>query len=297
MGDSCTPEFVDGEVRTSSARTRSGLCDRLMTPRLRPSASRLGDCPKGQWTRPEPPPKVLRPTRAALDRDMGALVHFDLRRQAWPPRRISPASSRQPHGAASRPATGRSRSTSATSSSSNYTPYEGDGAFLAGADRAHHGHVEDAAAAARRGAREGHPRRLAGSLEHPRARAGLHRQGQRDHRRPADRRAAQARDHAVRRLARGRGEPRVLRLQAGRARRRDLHQVPQDPQRRRLRRLHGRHQGRTLVGHRHRPAGRLRPRPHHRRLSPRGALRRRLPDRRQGSARRRSSTTATRPRT
>ena len=76
-------------------------------------------------------------------------------------------------------------------------------------------HVEDAAAAARRGAREGHPRRLAGSVEHPRARAGLHRQGQRDHRRPADRRAAEARDHAVRRLARGRGEPRVLRLQAG----------------------------------------------------------------------------------
>ena len=50
-------------------------------------------------------------------------------------------------------------------------------------------------------------------------------------------------------------------------------------------------------GHRHRPARRLRPRPHHRRLSPGRALRRRLPDRRQGSARRRSSTTATRPRT
>ena len=136
-------------------------------------------------------------------------------------------------------------------------------------------------AAAREGAREGHPRRLAGSLEHPGARAGLHRQEERDHRRPADRRAAEARDHAVRRLARGRGEPRVLRLQAGRAGRRDLHQVPQDPQRRRVRRLHGRHPGRTLVGHRHRPARRLRPRPDHRRLSPRGALRRRFPDRRQ----------------
>ena len=49
----------------------------------------------------------------------------------------------------------------------------------------------------------------------PRARAGLHRQGQRDHRRPADRCAAEARDHALRRLARGGGEPRVLRLQAG----------------------------------------------------------------------------------
>ena len=39
----------------------------------------------------------------------------------------------------------------------------------------------------------------------------------------------------------------------------------------------------ALVGHHHRPAGRLRPRPHHRRLSPRRALRRRLPDRRQAA--------------
>ena len=99
----------------------------------------------------------------------------------------------------------------------NYTPYEGDGAFLQGAYRAHQGHVEDAAAAARQGTREGHSGRFAGPVEHPRARPRLHRQGQRAHRRPADRRAAQARDHAVRRLARGRGEPRILRLQAGRA--------------------------------------------------------------------------------
>ena len=79
--------------------------------------------------------------------------------------------------------------------------------------------------------------------------------------------------------------------------RRDLHQVPQDAQRRRLRRLHGRHQGRPLLGNRHRPARCLRPRPDHRRLSPRRPLRRRLPDRRTSSARRRSWTTATPPRT
>ena len=78
----------------------------------------------------------------------------------------------------------------------------------AGRDRAHAGPVAEAAAAARPGAREGRPRRVAGAFRHPRARARLHRQGPRDHRRPADRRAAQARDHAVRRLARGRGEPR-----------------------------------------------------------------------------------------
>ena len=123
----------------------------------------------------------------------------------------------------------------------NYTPYEGDGAFLQGATERTQRHVADAAAAARQGAREGHPRRVAGAFRHPRARARLHRQGPRDHRRPADRRAAQARDHAVRRLARGRGEPRVLRLQAGPGARRDLHQVPQDAQRRRVRRLHAGH--------------------------------------------------------
>ena len=71
----------------------------------------------------------------------------------------------------------------------------------------------------------------------------------------------------------------VLRLQAGRDGRRDLHQVPQDPQRRRIRCLHARDPQGALVGHRHRPAGRLRPRPHHRRLSPRRALRRGFPDR------------------
>ena len=112
----------------------------------------------------------------------------------------------------------------------------------AGRDRAHAGPVAEAAAAARAGAREGRARRLAGAFRHPRARARLHRQGARDHRRPADRCAAQARDHAVRRLARGRGEPQVVRLRAGPAGRRDLHQVPQDAQRRRLRRLHARHQ-------------------------------------------------------
>ena len=79
--------------------------------------------------------------------------------------------------------------------------------------------------------------------------------------------------------------------------RRNLHQVPQDPQRRRVRRLHAGHPQGALVAHRHRPARCLRPRPHHRRLSPGGALRRRLPDRRQGAREGTSSTTAIRPRT
>ena len=41
--------------------------------------------------------------------------------------------------------------------------------------------------------------------------------------------------------------------------------------------------GCAVVGYRDRPAGCLRPRPHHRRLSPGGALRRRFPHRRQGT--------------
>ena len=65
--------------------------------------------------------------------------------------------------------------------------------------------------------------------------------------------------------------------------RRNLHQVPQDAQRRRVRRLHAGHPEGALVGHRHRPAGCLRARPHHRRLPPGGALRRGFPHRRQAA--------------
>ena len=55
------------------------------------------------------------------------------------------------------------------------------------------------------------------------ARARLHRPRPRADRRPADRRAAQARDHAQRRLADGRERPEGLRLRARPARPRDLH--------------------------------------------------------------------------
>ena len=72
-----------------------------------------------------------------------------------------------------------------------------------------------------------------------------------------------------------------LRLRARPARRRDLHQVPQDPQRGRLRRLHRRHPALPQLAHPHRAARRLRPRPDHRRLPARGALRRRPADRAQ----------------
>ena len=80
-----------------------------------------------------------------------------------------------------------------------------------------------------------------------------------------------------------------LRLRARPARRRDLHQVPQDAQRRGLRRLHRRHPGLPQFAHPDRAARRLRPRPDHRRLPARGALRRRPADRaqeeREGGAR------------
>ena len=66
-------------------------------------------------------------------------------------------------------------------------------------------------------------------------------------------------------------------------RRRDLHQVPQDPQRRRVRRLYAGHPQGAVVAHRHRPARCLRARPHHRRLSPGRPVRRGFPGRRQGA--------------
>ena len=98
---------------------------------------------------------------------------------------------------------------------------------------------------------------------------------QRDHRRPADRRAAQARDHAERRPPHGAQRAQGLRLRARSARRRDVHQVPQDPQRGGVRRLHRGHPAVPQLAHPHRPARRLRPRPDHRRLPARRALRRR----------------------
>ena len=48
--------------------------------------------------------------------------------------------------------------------------------------------------------------------------------------------------------------------ESGSASRRDVHQVPQDAQRRGVRRLHGRHPALPQLAHPHGPAGRLRPR-------------------------------------
>ena len=78
---------------------------------------------------------------------------------------------------------------------------------------------------------------------------------------------------------------------------RDLHRVPQDPQRRRLRRLHRRRSAPPGAPHHHRPARRLRPRPDHRRLPPRRALRRRPADRGKQAEKRPSSTRSSPPRT
>ena len=66
-----------------------------------------------------------------------------------------------------------------------------------------------------------------------------------------------------------------LRLRARSAGRRGVHQVPQDAQRRGLRRLHRRRPALPQFAHPYRAARRLRPRPDHRRLPPRRALRRR----------------------
>ena len=154
----------------------------------------------------------------------------------------------------------------------------------AGRDRAHARHVGDAAAAARQGTREGHPRRLADSVRaSSRTRPATSTRTTRSSSacRPTRRSSGRSCRSAAGAWSRRASSPTAT--SPTRARRRDLHQVPQDAQRRRLRRLHAGHQECAVVGHRDRPAGRLRPRPHHRRLSPGRALRRRLPHRRQGA--------------
>ncbi len=163
----------------------------------------------------------------------------------------------------------------------NYTPYEGDEQLPGtgdGPDEEDLGHPDEAL---RRGAQEGRSRHLADTeLDHG-ARAWVHRQGQRGHRRAPDRRAAQARHHAERRIQDGAERPQGLRLRARSARGGGVHQVPEDPQRRSLRRLHRGHPAMPELARSHRLAGCLRPRPDHRRLPAGGALRRGPADRRE----------------
>lgn len=129
------------------------------------------------------------------------------------------------------------------------------------------------------GAPQGDPRRRHGGPVHDHlARARLHRPRPRAGRRPADRRPAQAGDHAQRRAADGRERAARLRLRTRPVRHQGLRHLPQDPQRGRVRRLHPRDAPGPQGRHHHRPARLLRPRPDHRRLPARSALRHRDPD-------------------
>ena len=162
----------------------------------------------------------------------------------------------------------------------NFTSY-GDEAFLVGPRLPRTKAVWAKAAAVLRGRAE--KRGARGRCEDPVDAAGpqgrLHRPRQRSHRRPADRPAVQAGDIPVWRPAHGRGRPEGRRFRSRSAGARGLHEVPQDAQRRRLRRLYARNHEMPQVGHHYRAARRLWPRPHHRRLPARRTLRRRPADR------------------
>ena len=121
----------------------------------------------------------------------------------------------------------------------NYTPYEGDGAFLAGPDRAH-----DAASGRRCGRCSPRSARRASSTSR-RCRPSILAHGPGYIDKDNEIIVGLQTDAPLKRAIMPFGgwrvvadEPQVLRLQAGRARRRDLHQVPQDAQRRRVRCLH-----------------------------------------------------------
>ena len=144
------------------------------------------------------------------------------------------------------------------------------------ADEADLGHADRAV---RRGAQEGRARHLPDPRVDHRARARLHRPRSRNHRRAPDRCAAEARHHAERRAAHGARRAGGVRLHAGSAHGGGVHQVPEDAQRGRVRRVHRRHSRLPELARAHGPAGRLRARPHHRRLPARGALRRGPADR------------------
>ena len=155
----------------------------------------------------------------------------------------------------------------------------------------HAGALGEADEALRGGARKGRARHLANPEFHHGARPGLHRSRQRDHRRAPDRGAAEARHHAERRLPDGGQRAEGLRLRAGSPRRRSVHEIPEDAQRRGVRCLHRRHPALPQLAHPDGPAGRVRPRPDHRRLPAGGAVRREAADRAEDSRRKRRSTT------
>ena len=185
-------------------------------------------------------------------------------------------------GTDSNPASGRKRSTSGTSSSRTIVPYDGDESFLA---RRHGAHQEDLGAAegaVRRRAQEGRARRVADSQFDHRPRARLHRPENEIIVGLQTEAPLRASHHAQRRPPHGRHGAEDLRVRAGPACRRDLHEVSQDAQRGRLRRLHAGRAGVPQFARPHRAAGRLRPRADHRRLPTRAALRRGPADRPQG---------------
>ena len=185
-------------------------------------------------------------------------------------------------GAGSAARVGASRSTRRMFLQANYTPYEGDDAFLAGATE------RTTRLWARLTAMFRGSASAASTTSTPhtpaddhRARPGLHRPGQRADRRPADRRAAaSARSCPTAAGGWSRTACETYGYELDPPCRGDLHQVPQDPQRRRLRRLPAASPRRPPLAHHHRPARRLRPRPDHRRLPPRRPVRRRRADRR-----------------
>ena len=166
----------------------------------------------------------------------------------------------------------------------NYTPYEGDESFLAPATDAHAEDLGQADGALRRGAQEGRPRRLPDPQLDHRPRPRLHRPRERGHRRPADRRAAEARHHAQRRLPHGRSarsktygyEPDPHVVEAFTKYRKTHNEGVFDA-------YTAGHPALPQLARPDRPARRLRPRPHHRRLPARRALRRRPADRAQAA--------------
>ena len=118
-------------------------------------------------------------------------------------------------------------------------------------------------------------------LHHHRARPRLHRSRPRTDRRTPNRRPSQARHHALRRHPPRPHPAQDLWTRNG-PRGRTRLQIPQDAQRRRLRRLHRRDEARPPRGHRHRPSRFLRSRQDHRRLPPRAPLRHLLPHQDEG---------------
>ncbi len=210
---SCTTAWPRSRSYRTTERVRRLSDARRRRPRVRSASAQDGLDGRAIRTSGSPPPVTgrvtnteggpgPRPPPSLGDDDMTVTVH--------------PSAATRPTGSAWRGFTGepwQRRIDVRAFIQANYTPYEGDAAFLAGPTARTPDRVGDRRRPLSRGAPQGCARhRRRDAIHHHLPRPRLHRPRPGADRRIADRRSAEAGDHAQRRAAHGRERAARVRL-------------------------------------------------------------------------------------